>query len=535
MQAIWPRFPFKLAAAVVLAGLMVPAHAQVTCTLGGVVPSLARLEGNTELLSDIVFNCTGGLPTPAGDVVPQINITVFLNTNETSRVTSSTAAFGSFNEALLLIDEPNAGSPPGSVALTHPLLNCGNAGAPDNGASGPGVCAIISTGNPLQTYDGTPSAGPPATCFSAPGTVPIPSNVYGCGRPNAFQGRLNGPPGPGTTQSNVIVFLGVPFDPPGAGGNRVLRITNLRASAATIGVAASPISAIVAVNGSSAMTFPPGTNSTTPINIGFIQPGLVSKVQGNGVVRVTEGFGSSWKPRNVATALANSSFVLPNYLYNTPDMNYPAQAAQNVPGIVYNTEDAFQWQNNTTNKPPSPDPPLGYSNFFTSNLNYPLNSLGLGGVNTGINGDGISQAGTRIALNFIAFGETVTVPSFVYLHRVGVPTVNSGVAVLTTTDPNGAGPYTPGATTTIHNTGTAVYEVLYADPFAVEYADVPVAINGLHVAIVTSTLAPAYFGPATGMASPTLTNPTPTAIPRFRAEDATVLVLFSIPSIGSFF
>jgi hypothetical protein len=534
MQAIWPRFPFKLAAAVLLAGLMVPAHAQVTCTLGGVAPSLVRLEGNTELLSDIVLNCTGGLPTPAGEVVPQVNITVFLNTNATSRATSSTAAFGSFSEALLLIDEPNAGSPPGSVALTRPLLNCGNAGAPDIGPSGPAVCSIISTGNPLQTYDGTPSAGPPAVCFSAPGNVPIPSNVYGCGRPNAYQGRLTPPPA--AIQDNVIEFLGVPFDPPGAGGNRVLRFTNLRASAATIGVATSPISAIVAISGSTAFTFPPGTsNSTPPINIGFIQPGLVSKVEGNGVVRLTEGFASSWKPRNVATALANSSFVSPNYLYNTPEMNYPAQAAQNVPGILYNTEDAFQWQNNGVNKPPSPDPPLGYSTFFTSNLNYPLNSLGLGGVNTGINGDGISQAGTRLALNFVAFGETVTVPSFVYLHRVGVPAVNSGVAVLTTTDPNGAGPFTPGASTTIHNFGTAVYEVLYADPFAIEYADVPVAITGLHAAIVTATLAPAYFGSATGQPSPTLANPTPTAIPRFRAEDATVMLLFSFPSIGSFF
>ncbi len=135
MQANWPRFPFKLAAAALLAGLIVPAYAQVTCTLGGVAPSLARLEGNTELLSDIVFNCTGGLPTPAGALVPQVNIAVFLNTNATSRATSSTAAFGSFSEALLLIDEPNAGSPPGSVALTHPLLNCGNAGAPDTNAA----------------------------------------------------------------------------------------------------------------------------------------------------------------------------------------------------------------------------------------------------------------------------------------------------------------------------------------------------------------------------------------------------------------
>src|SRR5712692_1673287 len=43
------------------------------------------------------------------------------------------------------------------------------------------------------------------------------------GRANVFQGQLAG--------SNSIVFLGVPFDPPGAMAPRVIRITNVRANA----------------------------------------------------------------------------------------------------------------------------------------------------------------------------------------------------------------------------------------------------------------------------------------------------------------
>jgi hypothetical protein len=110
------RFGFQLAAAMLLAGVVVPAEAQVvSCAVSSPPAALARLEGNTELLSDLVLSCTGGTPTGAGLVVPQINITVILNTNETSRVTASSATSVSFSEALLLMDEPNSGNPTGGT------------------------------------------------------------------------------------------------------------------------------------------------------------------------------------------------------------------------------------------------------------------------------------------------------------------------------------------------------------------------------------------------------------------------------------
>jgi hypothetical protein len=501
-----------------LAGVVIPATAQITCTASVAAPLLARNAGNTELVSDIVLSCTGGMPTPAGSFVPQINLSVILNVNATSLVTEHSATGANFSEALLLIDEPNRGGANGPPAT--PLLNCGNTGAPDNGVGGPGVCEIISTGNPAQTYDGTPFV-PTSNCTVIGATVVGKAN-YGCGRPNAFQGRLTSSP----TLDNVIEFLGVPFDPPGA-GTRILRFTNLRANAAALGGGSPhPIEAVVTENGSTSFSITPAT-----VTVGSAQDGLIASAL-PGVVHLEEGFAPAWKYRNIAFALANATPGALPYPYIFGDTNYPADAAQNVPGLFYNTEDGFQWQNNLANAPPVPNPPINYDPLVTTAANFPLFSVGYGGVNTGISSDGVASAGTRIALVFGALGETVAVPNIVYLQRVGGPGTFTGVMVATLTDPNGAGVFTPapGTTTTIHDFGEVVYEVLYSDPFSVEYADVPVAvIGGLHEALVSPLLAPFYIGPDAAFATPTTAHPTPTAIPRFAIVDPTVVLVKSPP------
>jgi hypothetical protein len=81
----------------------------------------------------------------------------------------------------------------------------------------------------------------------------------------------------------------------------------------------------------------------------------------------------------------------------------------------------------------------------------------------------------------------VFVPQIVYLTNGtttgGVPN-HSGVAVLTTTDANGAGAYTPptgtlSATTFVplQSSGLVVYEILFADPFSIESAQVPIVVS----------------------------------------------------------
>jgi hypothetical protein len=504
-----------LPAAMLLAGFVVPAGAQITCSASA-LPKLARTAGKTEPVADIVLTCTGGTPTPAGALVPQINLTVFLNTNVTSLVTEHSATGPDFSEALLLVDEPNLGAPNGAPAT--PLLNCGNIGAPDNGPLGPGVCEIISTGNPAQTYDGTQFV-PLSNCAVVGATFVGIAN-YGCGRPNAYQGQV-------ATTDNVINFLGVPFDPPGPAGTRTLRITNLRSDAAALGGGGPhAINAVVAESGSTSFTISP-----SEVTVAFAEGGLLASAQ-PGVIHVEEGYASAWQYRNIAFALANATPGVIPYPYILGDTNYPADAAQNIPGLVYNTEDGFEWSNNGVNAPPVPNPPPGYGSGIVTTGNFPLFSEGYGGLKTGIAIDGVASAGTRIALVFGALGETVAVPNVVYLHPVGSPGTTSGVMVATITDANGAGLYTaaPGSTSTVHNIGEVVYEILYSNPFELEYADVAVSVSGpLHEAAVLPLLAPFYVTPNAGFETPTTAHPAPTAIPRFAVVDPQVILVKSPP------
>ena len=57
-----------------------------TCDTATGVPTLARVEGQTEIVTDVVLVCTGGTPTPSGSDVPQTTFSVFLNVSETSRL-----------------------------------------------------------------------------------------------------------------------------------------------------------------------------------------------------------------------------------------------------------------------------------------------------------------------------------------------------------------------------------------------------------------------------------------------------------------
>jgi hypothetical protein len=521
METFWTKLNFLPAAALLTGVFSISASAQVICSAQAGATQTERSEGNTELLGDIVLVCTGGTPTAAGSVVPAINITVDVNTNITSKITASFGATN-FSEALLLVDEPNQLVQPSALGgQSHQLLNCGQNGAPDNGPSGPAVCSIVSTGVPTQTYDGTPFATGNSVCNSGIiGINFVPGNNYACGRPNAFQGRMATALG-----SNVVVFDGVPFDPPGP-GTRIIRITNLRADAAML-KAGTPINAVVSISGASSttITFNTGGSTTTPLEVGFTQKGLSVSTPQLLTVRVAEGSPTFFKDRNVANTIANAVFSAGQFVYQSPSAKDPAQAAQNIPGILYNSEDGFQWQNNTTNAPPNPNPPAGFGapGYIATDSNYPLNSLSFGGINTGINADGVSSAGTRIALIFKTAAASVTVPSVVYLHRVGSPSTTTGVMVLTSTDSAGAGPFTPGASTTIHNGGMAVYEVLYADPFSIEYADIDCVLPGfLSSATVTANMAPFYTTPGAAIAEPP-TSP----IPRFSTADSSTVTISS--------
>jgi len=564
-MADFRRLFYALALVALLAGLTVPASAQAApfqCIANAGVPPLIRAEGWTELVGDLTLNCTGGTPTPAGQIVQPVNISISISTNLTSRLLSG----GLWSEALLIIDEPHSATNP-----TRPILNCGASGALDSGLSGPNVCSIVSTGNPVQTYDGTPNGygftiggvGTAGTCTGGPsGGVPttLPaSGSYGCGRPNVWQGRLGTAQDP--NQYNAISWLGVPLDPPGTSTNRTIRITNIRADAHTLGISApgnfflNTVQMGIQINGNTALSinnpqqtvadvvvglvtsikqtnfsflqcvgehyfgggitgsvFAPG--STTPQTTVFTStPGQTTGVSAfsNGVPQFsfTEGFGSSWKAKNIAHILASTNANAGNgnqvstASYWTYDgfssaaagtLNYPKDFNQNVPGAIYNSESGFMYPGgvpagctalDTPSGDPSPNPPFGVGTVTVTATSQALSN------STCIANAGIADQGTRlqVTISNIPAGAFVLVPEAILLTNgtcnfTTILSCNSGVAVLVTTDASGAGAYSPVATgtaagsalaasltyTPLASSGMAVYEVIFADPFSIETA-----------------------------------------------------------------
>jgi len=202
-MADFRKIVVALAVLVFVAGM---ANAQTFSCTGTVAnPPQLRAEGLTELIGDIVLNCTGTGPSGLA------NITVYLPAPVTSRVTSDLGNYG-ISESLLLVNEP-AASGAASVGL-----------ASASGATGPG-CAGFG-GNT------DPSAAAAACTY------------------NTFQGYVSVP---GATPS--VTFLGVPVIAPGT-LNRTYRITNIRVNANAFAggtTSYAPLTVQVAISGTTAM------------------------------------------------------------------------------------------------------------------------------------------------------------------------------------------------------------------------------------------------------------------------------------------
>jgi hypothetical protein len=447
-----------------------PSPSQISCVANAGATPLVRAEGLTELVGDVVLNCTGGTPTAAGQLVPQVNIQIFLNTNVTSRLLADP-----LTEALLLIDDPAPGQQVPCVA-----------------AAGATTCPVtgIYTGQAVGT----------------PGSTGV--NFRTGGVPNVFQGRRVFT-GAGLTTANSITWLGVPIDPPGTNGIRTIRITNVRADANFIGVSAgsglsaflpnqitefistTPSQALPVNNPQQTVAFTAQglnfTTRTTPVtflqcisaNAGATSSSNPSSIFGatgvqNGVsflARFSEGFASSFKRRNTATQ-------------STAD-TAPTPVAQNQPGGVcpactgglYFTETGF------------------YEPAFTST--------------NGLNRAGLADTGTRLMLRFAGVPANTSI--LVGLYENGKDATNSRVR-LVSTDASGANTSSGGGYTAVTGlsngfanvsltggAGFAVYEVVGpVNPTIIEDIDVPVAVSftaspnppGLGTATVTGSFAP---------------------------------------------
>ncbi len=449
------------------------------CVANAGVPPLVRAEGLAELVGDVTLNCQGGIPSQAGAIIPATNIRVFLNTNITSRILSTS---GNFSEALLMIDEPHSTTNP-----NVPLRLCGDAGT-NEVATNPGVCTLYGTGNGLGVYNGSSNNG-------TAGAVD-PRN-----RPNVFQARQ--------VLANAVEWAGVPVDPPGSLTTRIIRMTNIRANANQLGVSSTlvptQITMFISITGATSV---PINNPTQ--TVAFIQVGLTSSVRGPGnflqcvsqnpdlaagnttapspnsytgsssslgnqgfqfIVRATENFPSAYKKLNVAQ-VNSSATTYPDTFWN-----------QNVPGAIYNTEDAFVNTGSAFGRAyvdPSPNPPLQLVTGGGS----------VGATPTfpdvrGMRAAGAANHGTRLIYQFsgVPNGVQLWIPAVLNVTSV-LTGLNTGVARLSNTDSNGAGPFSPvtgnssgyNQVSVFNGAGIAVYEVLFADAFTQERIDLPVSV-----------------------------------------------------------
>jgi len=561
-MADFRKWLFALAVVALLAGFTVPASAQIPttpiCSSQVATNYLARSEGYTEQVGDLIVTCTGGIPTAAGIPVPQADITVTMSQNVTSRITAATSS-GTFLDALLIIDEPNSALNP-----TIQILNCGAPGAPENnvsGSSGPGVCEIISAGptsgnSSPSTYNGTTQTNTTTACVSN-ATPPVsllgtPAAAACTGHPNVFQGRQG-------QAANIVVFHGVPLDPPGT-TTRILRFTNIRVNANGAGIAQANRTSLITMSIASA------GNSTLQIAVqaqavATVQPSLsfvalfkntsfaqcISQAKGlltaspepsfgvsatcgssscNGsansifassgygtpTVRFSELFASAWKVKNVAYTVGalggNGTYTAGlggqnPYIYPTTNPINPSGVAvpdanQNVPGVSYFTESGFEFQSVIQNPATNPPPGFGTGLFGTTAGTVSGDAIPFSDSNTGINAAGTANAGTRLAtsLQNIPNGLSLYVSPIIFLYRQGTsysttggPNTNSGggatgVMVLTNTASDGSGSYNPpsglagGAAPVMplqlvsvsNGAALIVYEILYTDPFSLEYA-----------------------------------------------------------------
>jgi hypothetical protein len=480
------------------------ANAQGTfsCSATSGVPNIVRAEGITELLGDLVLNCTGGTPTTSGLPIPLQNVQISINTNITSRI----VGLGNVSEALLLIDEPY---PPGADAYPPTSVPTnGNATTQlaclaDNNTN----CAITSVG---------------------PGLGAVGSYKGTAGHYNIFQGVQTG--------VNTIAWNGVPIDAPGTAGIRVIRITNIRANAFQLGVSSTliptQISEILAVNGSTTITInqPSGGNVVGQVSPGLLQPpgvGVVGAFPGaalyqqcNSVntylsppgtittdagigVSATEGFAYSFKPQSYDQIYEVKTLGDADYI---PPGN---PSVQDIPGFPYDTES-------------------GFTPFAT-------------GLTNGTTGEyvGIADHGTQLqfTISGISSGVTLYAPSYVYLtgaYGTGTPI---GVAVLVSQGAVSSGAFSASATaipvvdapavgtnggevaiTTSGTTGTLVYEIYYSDPSVQETLTVPISVSytsNTGSNIPTPTTTPTTVGVEFSPQSTVTTASSSAPIPRF--------------------
>ena len=495
-MADFRRCILAFAVVALLLGLVPTASAQVVtgvqCIANSAVPPTLRSEGQTELVGDIVLNCSGGTPTPAGSTIPQANITIFLNTQVTSRLYNSSNQ----SEAILTVDEPTPGQTSAGQTCTS-ISGC--------------TATAVGAGNPLN--QNLPNANEFKTSFNV---IPGNSSSLGCTvstltgcvtliNPNVFEGTVSG---------NSVTFVGIPIDPPGTQATRIYRITNVRANA-TIpapGGSGTP-GQIIALISATPATSPGGLTSTFSINnptqiVGFVQTSLSTSITGVGSTSALSATGIALQQCTGAgvTGGKSSQFGQLNFTelfptaFKTRTVAGSGVTTQDTLGLVYNSESGYV--------NPRLLSPLGTS---SSSL---------------VNGEsGLADYGTRLKATFNNIPNGVSI--FVSVNNVSGQTLTTspttGTFASLTSSELGVG-FSPVSSTTTtvggvaaggtvggvfqvpitNGNGVAVWEVLAANPLATQ----TFSFNYY----VVATPSPSTNSPAVGIGTVNLSYaPTPPA------------------------
>ncbi len=345
----------------------------------------------------------------------------------------------------------------------------------------PGICAISGTADGAGVYSGA------------------------AGRPNVFQGVRAG--------DNVIDFLGVPLDPPGASG-RTLRIVNIRANASQLVTnpwISFPIVATVEVTAAS-----PIQVNNPDVFIGFTMPELNFTVEAPPVFQQTEAQNPQLlnKPnkRGRTQFSVRVQEFFPTVFLKRTIADYvdadtsPAPLSQSFPGVGYFSETGF------------------FNPSFPTIANR--GNLGMAGL---------ADSGTRITVKFSS------VPVGVSLFTDAVVRLTSGQntsGVLRRIEsersafvPAAANEYGLVPVSVDPSTGEmyAVYEVLEASPAMVEGADIPVYVayvtHGDMKAAAGTTLVSVHLTPASVAGQSSLTEP----LPRFSPNSERVTAFTIAP------
>jgi len=405
-------------------------------------PNIVRAEGIAEQVGDLVLNCTGGVPTPLGEPIPEYEVTMTLNTNITSR---SLPEGGKLSEALLTIDEPFPAAPVPSFLSPYP-------GQPPQILCKPlgSTCAETGTGGSPSPYQT---------------------------QPNVFVGKQT---------NRKTLQWNVPIDPPGIGITRVIRLTNIRSNASELGLPAgflpTEIQATVAIQGSQ----PLPVGAAQPI-LGLGEQGAVTSVPIAAPIPQCTPHNASLLGRSGVAAFDFTTQVTEYFAYAFQYRNYgtwisglefpPPLSEQNVTGFEYRTETGFYSPSLFT-----PAPTLGLADFGTRILVTfaPL------------------PAGVRLFVPTTItmtgnYGEGTPAGQLQLITTDENGDSSPGYEPVTATATAGTTPVAEA--TAVGSSAYATYEVLYADPSVTETVPIPVAVAfrsspATGQVNVTSSLAP---------------------------------------------